>query len=124
MRFSVAVALLVASGTATAFAPAGPWGLRQPNSRVLRAVVLRSTLEEAQVETTSDEQGVTPGPVSADEKEEAVAPAIVPLTASDVNARLEKQLEKLRQKDSTSPQLSKEVSDLKSSPFVSKGPMS
>ena len=34
----------------------------------------------------------------------------VPLSAAEINARLESQMEKLRQKDLTSPQLTKEVS--------------
>lgn len=111
---SVALALLVVSGTTTAFAPAGPWGLQQQNHRV----ELFSTLEEAPVDT-SVESEVTSVPVADDEKEESAAPVVSPFTASEYNVRLEQQLEKLRQKDSTSPQLSKEVSHLK---FCSSSP--
>ena len=45
-----------------------------------------------------------PGHTGSDDK-----PAIVPPTADEINARLQAQLEKLRQKDKNSIRLSKEV---------------
>jgi hypothetical protein len=68
-----------------------------------------STLEERVVETVA-----APVEIEAEVWELPQTPAvvsgeIVPLTADEINARLNAQLELLREKDRTSKQLSKEV---------------
>lgn len=91
MRFTIAVLFLVASSGA-AFAPNGQWGIpsRSPN-------VAFSTVE-AEVETS----------VGVAAQEDDSGASAVALSAAEINSRLETQLVKLREKDSSSPQLSEE----------------
>lgn len=114
MRLSLAVTLIAASvSTGDAFAPASSsrWGVSN--------VALYSTVEnkpsvgagstaEALLKRIEDAVG------GAVEEETPSRPDIVPLSADEINARLEAQLEKLREKDSASRQLSKEVSFINS----------
>lgn len=86
MRFGSAVTVLACSlASSSAFAPSqNSWGLAQ--KPLFSAVEAEVASAEAVVE----------------------APASSALTGSEIKARLEKQLEKLREKDSKSPKLSKE----------------
>ena len=101
MRFTVAALALVASvDYSAAFAPSFP----------AKVAVSKQTPLFSTVETATD---TTESPASTDvpEANGAAAPAATGgLSASDINARLEKQLAKLKEKDSTSPELKKEVS--------------
>jgi hypothetical protein len=102
MRFSLAVTLIAASVSAgAAFAPAASkWGVSK--------TTLLSTLES--VEVAAVQSVAAPVEIEADVREVTQAPSgIVPLTADEINARLNAQLEKLSAKDQTSKQLSKEV---------------
>jgi hypothetical protein len=102
MRFSLAVTLIAASVSAgSAFAPASKWGVAQKT--VLYSTVEASTPVSVQVAVDV----VAPVEIEADVRE--ISNEIVPLTADEINARLNAQLEKLSAKDQTSKQLSKEV---------------
>jgi hypothetical protein len=99
MRFSLVLAALAASAsTGAAFAPGKPAGWSSRSS-------VFSTVEvdtETSVEFTPEHAN---GAVS-----HAATSSVVALTSAEINARLEKQLEKLEAKDIKSPLLSKEVS--------------
>jgi hypothetical protein len=105
MRFSLAVTLIAASVSGgDAFAPASKWGLA-------RTAVFSTIEAEPSVETVPVAQAA-PVYIEADVPEVSEAPVsqeIVPLTANEINARLNVQLKKLSAKDRTSIQLSKEV---------------
>jgi hypothetical protein len=109
MRLSLAVTLIAASAsTGTAFAPASTsrWGVSN--------VALYSTVEEKpSVSSSSTAEAllkrIEDAVGSANEEETPIRPEIVPLSADEINARLEAQLAKLREKDLASRQLSKEV---------------
>lgn len=91
MRLSLAVSVLLAS-SATAFV--APFGARP--STAFFSTVEAETSAEAAVEVA--------------EPAHANGVAAPSLSSSEIKDRLEKQLEKLREKDSKSPQLSKAVS--------------
>lgn len=90
MRFHSLVCLLLTVNGAAAFVPSVS---RQPH-RVFYSTV------EADTDVGVTSENVANG---------AASPAVT-LSAADVNARLQAQLEKLREKDATSAKLSKEVS--------------
>jgi hypothetical protein len=103
MRLSIAVVFIVAS-TGAAFAPNGQWGIQ---SRCAAKGPLFSTVEADTVEVAAEVNGAAPA---------------AGLSAAEINSRLEKQLEKLNAKDSSSPQLSKEVSNKISRMVVAPSP--
>ena len=90
MRLSLAIAFLTVSTTG-AFAPA--WGVTRSQVRSFLSTV------EADAEVAA---------IESQQSAAAAAPS-GPLTGAEINARLEAQLEKLREKDATSPLLSKAV---------------
>ena len=94
MRLSLAIAFLTVSTTG-AFAPA--WGVTRSQVRSFLSTV------EADAEVAAKESQQSAAAAAA-----AAAPS-GPLTGAEINARLEAQLEKLREKDATSPLLSKAV---------------
>jgi hypothetical protein len=103
MRFSLAVVLLTASLSAgAAFAPVAPAKFAGAYSRS----IVFSTVEVDAAETV-----VESSPAKANGAEVAAASSGAgALSGVEIASRLEKQLAKLASKDSTSPQLSKEVS--------------
>jgi hypothetical protein len=110
MRFTLAAAIAAASLSSgvVAFAPSN-WG-------VLRVSTLRSTVEADNTVVTSSAEVAAPVAQSVEEDTFVIEStprvnqgSIVPLTGAEINARLNAQLEKLRQKDSNSIRLSKEV---------------
>jgi hypothetical protein len=116
MRLSLAVTLIVASvSTGAAFAPASAssssrWGVSMSNMALYSTVENKpsakaSSTAEALLKRIQDAVGGE----TEEEETPAGRPEIVPLSADEINARLEAQLEKLREKDLTSRQLSKEV---------------
>jgi hypothetical protein len=108
MRFTLAATLLVtAASTGAAFTPSlGSTSARWPSQRVgnrcSTTVVVQSTVEVL-VEGLSEKVPIEI--VMHQEQDELVGS----LTEQLFNARLERQLEKLRLKDQTSKQLTKEV---------------
>ena len=110
MRFSLAVTLVAASvSTGAAFAPASKWGVSK--------VSVYSTSEAEAALGTSPAVDSAPQEIEEGIREISQAPIsreVVSLTADEINARRNAQLEKLRQKDRTSKQLSKEVGNKKS----------
>lgn len=105
MRLSLAATLIAASVSAgSAFVTTSKWG-------VSKTVVFSTVETESSAETTVQ---VAAAPVEIDEAAimggaQTQEGEIVPLTADEINARRNAQLEKLSQKDATSKQLSKEV---------------
>jgi len=100
MRFGLAVAILVASfSCGAAFAPVAR-GFVRPSMCSFSTV--EADTQENTVEMATD--------VNAVEETPATSSSTVS-SGAEIKARLEQQLEKLREKDSKSPQLSKEVSD-------------
>jgi len=101
MRLSLATALIAASvSSGAAFAPTSKWGVS--NTALFSTVEAQSSVEVAPAQVANvvvESEEVTASPVSKE---------IVPLTADEINARLNAQLEKLSAKDQTSKQLSKE----------------
>lgn len=99
MRLSFAVALFAAYQAVSGFAPlrATRWSISVQNPS------FRSTME-AEETTVSEVEAVE---ISLSN---ALRDEVVPLSEAEINARLSMQLEKLQAKDSTSTQLSKEVS--------------
>ena len=101
MRFSFALAaLLTTLKVGESFVPSqsvGRWG-NQVSSTVF------STVEAAEASAAVETHQVA-------ESNGASAPSGA-VSAADIKAKLESQLAKLREKDSKSPKLSKEVSDL------------
>lgn len=107
MRFSLAVVLLAASLTAgAAFAPVSPAKFAGVSSRS----VLFSTVEVDAAETVAES---SPEDANGSHAVAAASSGAGALSSAEVAARLEKQLAKLASKDSSSPQLSKEVSGRK-----------
>lgn len=93
MRLSVAVLVSVLASSSAFLAPHQQ--LRP------RTAVFSSTIDEQQAATEQQQQvqvGASP------------TQSLIGLTAQEIKARLDSQLEKLREKDATSKQLSKEVS--------------
>jgi hypothetical protein len=104
MRFSLAVVLLAASLSAgAAFAPVSPAKFAGVYSRS----VVFSTVEVDAAETVAES---SPEEANGSHAVAAASSGAGALSGSEIAARLEKQLAKLTTKDSTSPQLSKEVS--------------
>jgi hypothetical protein len=110
MRFTLAAAIAAASLSSgvVAFAPS-TWG-------VSRVSTLRSTVEADNTVTSSSAEVAAPVAQSVEEDTFVIEStprvnqgSIVPLTGAEINARLNAQLEKLRQKDTNSIRLSKEV---------------
>jgi hypothetical protein len=112
MRFTLAAAIAAASLSSgvVAFAPS-TWG-------VSRVSTLRSTVEADNTVKSSSSSAEVAAPVAQSVEEDTFViessprvnqGSIVPLTGAEINARLNAQLEKLRQKDSNSIRLSKEV---------------
>jgi hypothetical protein len=97
MRLSLAVVFIAAS-TGAAFAPSGQWGIQSRRASVAKGPLFSTV--EADTETSVGVVAEANGEVSHSAS----------LTAAEINARMEKQMEKLQKKDSSSPQLSKEVS--------------
>ena len=99
MRLGLAVAVLVASlSSGAAFAPVQPRGFRPS------ICTFSSTVEADTTENTAETAAVS-------DTQEETAPSRAALSGADINSLVEKNLKKLRAKDSSSPQLSKEVSD-------------
>lgn len=98
MRLSFAFAIFVSS--ATGFAPVPP---RTRWSSAVVSPTFRSTMEAE--ETTVAEVDTVEVSLSHVLEDE-----VVPLSESEINARLSRQIAKLQAKDATSMQLSKEVS--------------
>ena len=102
MRFSFALtALLATLKVGESFAPSqnvGRWGnsVSTPVFSTVEADTEASTVESATTEIA--EANGTPAPSGA-------------VSAADIKAKMEAQLAKLREKDSKSPKLSKEVSE-------------
>jgi hypothetical protein len=102
MRFSLAVVLVAASLSAgAAFAPGAPARFAGVQRTVAFSAV--EVAAEAVVESSPEANGQAAAAATSD---------VVSLTGAEIAARLESQLAKLAIKDSTSPQLSKEVSGL------------
>jgi hypothetical protein len=103
MRFTLAVVLLASSLTAgAAFAPASP-----AKFGVSSRSVLFSTVEVDAAETVAESSEDANGSHAV----AAASSGAGALSSAEVASRLEKQLAKLAAKDSTSPQLKKEVSE-------------
>jgi hypothetical protein len=101
MRLCLAISFLAALSDTAAFVPRGTFRSTSPN------VLWSSTVEKTEAsreEVTSATSQERPSPPVASSSHAE------PLSGSEIKARMEKQLERLREKDRTSPKLSKEVS--------------
>lgn len=101
MRLSVAIFLLAASSGA-AFAPSSTWGVASRYGEVSSSPALHSTVEQVA-------EGTVVGITSSSYANGVEVPSSA-LSASEINSRLQRQMEKLSKKDGTSRKLSKEVS--------------
>lgn len=107
MRFSFAFALLATSQGITAFSPVAPrWG---------SSIALHSSVETQETSAEPVAKAEAAEPV-VEKKDSTLEPkplssGVVPLTEAEINARFSMQMEKLQEKDRSSLQLSKEVSD-------------
>jgi hypothetical protein len=112
MRFNLAASFLVAASSSVtagaAFAPyTSSWGIASSSPVRFSFVFQQSTVSEAEAVKAATASDNRVAPVN-----HAAAPSsnVVALTSAEVKSRLSSQLEKLRQKDSKSKKLSKEVS--------------
>lgn len=116
MRLALSAAVIASTiSVGTAFAPSaapvkGAWGIAAQQRTSSPVVPLLSTIEAADTAaaTVVDKEDLNHGSVDAPSSPSASVPAV---TGAEIKSRLEKQLAKLRQKDSKSRQLSKEVSE-------------
>jgi hypothetical protein len=104
MRLSLAVTVIAASVSAgAAFVPsASKWGVSSKTA-------VFSTMEEPVVDAVAAPVEIEADVFELPQTDGVVSGEILPPTADEINARLNAQLEKLREKDRTSKQLSKEV---------------
>lgn len=113
MRLALSAAVIASTiSVGTAFAPSaaavkGAWGIASQQRTSSPAVPLLSTVEAADTAaaTVVDQKDLNHVSVEAPSSPSASVPAV---TGAEIKSRLEKQLAKLRQKDSKSRQLSKE----------------
>jgi len=115
MRLALSAAVIASTiSVGTAFAPSGAvkgsWGIAAQQRTSSPAVPLLSTIEAADTAaaTVVDQEDLNHVSVEAPSSPSASVPSV---TGAEIKSRLEKQLAKLRQKDSRSRQLSKEVSE-------------